>query len=159
MDRVLTIGVYGWTAARWRAALVQAHCDVLIDIRARRGVRGPDYAFANRARLEALLEDEGIGYLYLPELAPPRQVRDAQIAADHATATRKRDRTELAESFTQQYVDLVADRFDWAALAARIDDQTPALLCVERLPAACHRSIAAERLARAAGASREDLLP
>ncbi len=159
MDRVLTIGVYGWTAARWRGALVQAGCDVLVDIRARRGVRGPDYAFANRARLEALLADAGIHYLYLPELAPTRQIREAQITADLATGTRKRDRTELDESFASLYSELVADRLDWVGLAARIDGRVPGLLCVERLAAACHRSIAADRLAKAAGVAREDLLP
>ena len=159
MERILTIGVYGWDAPRWLDALRRAGCDQLVDIRARRGVRGSEYAFANKTRLEAALAAAGIAYMHLPELAPSREIRDAQVAADHAGGVLKRDRTALASTFLDRYREGVVDAVDWASIAARVTGSRPALLCVERGPAACHRSLAAARLALECGVGVEDLLP
>lgn len=159
MKRLLTIGVYGWTSETWLAVLRRAGCDQVVDIRARRGVRGSQYAFANRARLEAALAANEITYLYLPELAPPREVRAEQSAADVAAGVRKRDRTVLGGEFVKLYHQVVADRVDWQQTAARIDGDVPVLLCVERLASACHRSIAAAHLSAITGVPPEDLVP
>lgn len=159
MERVLTIGVYGWDAPRWLDALKRAGCDEVVDIRARRGVRGSEYAFANRTRLEAALSQAGIAYLHLPELAPSREIRDAQVAADRAGGVLKRDRTTLAESFLDRYREGVVDAVDWDGIVSQVTGSRPALLCVERLPTACHRSLAAERLASQCDGVVEDLLP
>jgi uncharacterized protein (DUF488 family) len=159
VKRLLTIGVYGWHREAWLAALRGAGCDLVVDIRARRGVRGSEYAFANRARLEAALTDSGIAYLYLPEIAPPREARAAQSAADEASNVRKRDRSVLSTSFVTLYEQLVGNRVDWREITSRIDGEAPVLMCVERLPSACHRSVAATRLRVAAGVLVEDLLP
>jgi uncharacterized protein (DUF488 family) len=158
VDRVLTIGVYGWSAERWIAALQAAGCDLVVDIRARRGVRGREHAFANRTRLEAALEEADIRYIHLPELAPSRAVRDAQVAADAGSGTRKRDRTVLGQAFVDRYQREVVDRVTWADVAERLDAVAPALLCVERVPTACHRSIVASRLAITASVPIEDLI-
>lgn len=158
MKRVLTIGVYGWDAPSWIAALRSAGCDLVVDTRARRGVRGHQYAFANRVRLEALLAEAGIQYLYEPGLAPSAETRLAQTAADRDRGTRKRDRSELAEGFVYRYESEV-EGFDWQAFADKLDARSPALLCVERVPAACHRSLAAARLAAATSATVVDLVP
>ena len=158
MDRVLTIGVYGWSPERWIAALQAAGCDLVADVRARRGVRGRECAFANRARLEAALEEADIRYFHMPELAPSRAVRDAQMAADAASGTRKRDRTVLGQAFVDRYQREVVDRVTWADVAERLDAVAPALLCVERVPTACHRSIVASRLAITASVPIEDLI-
>lgn len=159
MDRVLTIGVYGWEAHRWLDALRRAGCDQVVDIRARRGVRGREYAFANRTRLEAALAQAGIAYVHVPELAPSKEIRDAQVAADHAAGVLKRERTTLATSFLDRYRESVVEVVEWAGIADRIAGARPALLCVERLPAACHRSLAAARLAVECEVGLEDLLP
>ena len=53
MAEVLTIGAYGWDAETFFAALVRERVAVFCDLRRRRGVRGPEYAFANSARLQA----------------------------------------------------------------------------------------------------------
>ncbi len=159
MDRVLTIGVYGWSPERWIAALQDAGCDVVVDIRARRGVRGREHAFANSLRLQALVREAGLRYVHVPDLAPSRSTRDAQVAADIASGTRKRDRTVLGQTFVDRYQREVVDRVGWADVVKRLDGVAPALLCVERLPAACHRSIAASRLASIASVPIEDLIP
>jgi uncharacterized protein (DUF488 family) len=159
MDRILTIGVYGWTAEAWLAALRQAGCDVVVDIRARRGVRGRESAFANRSRLETALSEAGVGYVHLPDLAPSRTTRDTQVAADISSGTAKRDRSGLHPAFADAYLAEVAGRTDWHAVAAAIPGTAPALLCVERLPSACHRSLAAAELARIASVPVQDLVP
>ena len=158
MERILTIGVYGWDGPRWMDALTRAGCDQVVDIRARRGVRGSEYAFANRTRLEAALGQAGIAYVHIPELAPSRDIRDAQVAADRTQGVAKRDRTTLATTFLDRYREGVVDVVDWEGIAARLTGSKPALLCVERVPSACHRSLAAARLAVECAVAVEDLL-
>lgn len=158
MKAVLTIGVYGWTADAWIAALRRARCDAVVDIRARRGVRGSTFAFADRARLEVLLRDAGIRYLYRPELAPSRTLRDGQSRVDHAMGTLKRDRASLAPEFIQGY-EAEVEVVSWRALADGFGANRPCLLCVERVPDACHRSVAARHLAQAGSVGIEDLVP
>jgi uncharacterized protein (DUF488 family) len=159
VDRVLTIGVYGWSPERWVAALHDARCDLVVDIRARRGVRGPEHAFANSKRLQAIVAEAGLRYAHLPVLAPSRATRDAQVAADAASKTAKRDRALLGDAFVAAYQAEVVDAVDWQPIIAELTGATPALLCVERLPAACHRSIVADELAQRAGCPVVDLVP
>jgi uncharacterized protein (DUF488 family) len=149
LQRVITIGVYGFTSDAFFSALVTAKVDLFCDLRARRGVRGRDYAFANSQRLQARLRDFGIRYSHFPELAPTSEIRSLQHQADREVGVAKRERGRLADSFTTAYLGLLTGP---AALAAldRIAStaSVPALFCVERLPSACHRSLVAERLAR-----------
>ena len=60
MAEVLTIGAYGWDAETFFAALVRERVAVFCDLRRRRGVRGPEYAFANSERLQERLGDLGL---------------------------------------------------------------------------------------------------
>src|SRR5688572_26927692 len=79
---ILTIGVYGWRQDDFLERLATAGVDVVVDIRARRGVRGAEYAFANRTRLISDLERAGFRYLHMPELAPTPEIRTLQKRAD-----------------------------------------------------------------------------
>ena len=63
--------------------------DTFCDLRARRGVRGREYAFANSQRLQARLAELGIRYVHRLDLAPSAATRSQQHAADAATHTRK----------------------------------------------------------------------
>jgi len=82
IEKVLTVGAYGFTADSFVKALRCAHVDLFLDIRARRGMRGSAYAFANASRLEAALGAAGIRYVAAKEVAPTEAVRDAQRSAD-----------------------------------------------------------------------------
>ena len=160
VHRVVTVGVYGFTADRFMAALKSASVDVLVDVRQRRGVRGSEYAWANSHRLQAALAAANIAYLHVKELAPTTEIRAAQYAADAATGEGKRSRTELSESFKRAYVEQILAGVDLeAALADVPASATAALLCVEREPRACHRSLIADRLAATYGVEVEHLLP
>lgn len=157
---ILTIGVYGWTEHTFLRALDGANVDGLVDIRARRGVRGATHAFANRTRLEGLLRAAGIGYLHLPELAPSESIRAIQHAEDEATRTLKRDRSTLDSGFIRSYKEEVLGSRDVRAIAERLDGYArPALLCIERTPAACHRSLAARWIADQIGVNVTNLEP
>src|ERR1041384_3489733 len=52
MRRIATIGVYGFTTEAFIEKLADEDVALLLDLRQRRGVRGPDYAWANSARLQ-----------------------------------------------------------------------------------------------------------
>jgi uncharacterized protein (DUF488 family) len=160
LEEVLTLGVYGFTDATFRAALDGAGADLLCDVRARRGVRGGEYAFANARRLEAIVAEAGLAYVHLPELAPPAELRALQRRRDAAVGSAQRRREELDPAFVAAYRTILDERAAQAALeriaqAAR----RPILLCVERHPAACHRSLAAERLAGKAGVPIRHVVP
>ena len=144
---MLTIGAYGYTPDGFFTALGEAGVNLFLDVRQRRGMRGSRYAFANSSRLVPELEARGIEYRHLKELAPTTEIRKLQRAADAATKTTKSQRDRLSDTFVAAYRSWVLDPYDWQTLATGIGDRTPVLFCVERQPAACHRSLVAERLA------------
>ena len=157
----VTIGVYGFDEAGFFQALQDAGVDTFCDIRRRRGVRGSAYAFANSQRLQGRLAELGIRYVYRSDLAPSLEVRRAQEAADKATKTAKRKRTVLGTAFVEAYRRESLDGFDSRQFVVDLGEESRvvALFCVERLPAACHRSLVAERLEAELATTVRHLLP
>lgn len=157
----VTIGVYGFTEAAFFQALQRAGVDTLCDLRWRRGVRGSDYRFANSARLQQRLAEAGIRYRHFRELAPRPELRRRQAAADKAAGASKRRRAALAEAFIAGYREENLRAFDSRKFLEQLDAdaRVVALLCVEREPAACHRSLLAERLQQDLGAAVAHLTP
>jgi uncharacterized protein (DUF488 family) len=157
---VATIGVYGFSAASFLATLREAGVGLLLDIRARRGVRGSEYAWANSLRLQDALAGAAIGYRHLPQLAPTLELRRLQYREDDRVGVGKRSRVQLASEYVERYTREILDRAEVGAIVAELPDGVvSALLCVERDPQACHRSLVAARLARDHGASVTDLVP
>jgi uncharacterized protein (DUF488 family) len=154
MMKFVTVGVYGLGESAFFHALQQAGVDTFCDLRWRRGVRGAEYAYANRARLEKKLAELGIRYLHFPELAPSPALRQRQAEADKAERTTKRRRSALSEGFISAYRTERLAQFDSRKFVEQLGTQarTVALFCVEREPAACHRSLLAEQLQRDLGA-------
>jgi uncharacterized protein (DUF488 family) len=161
LRKIVTIGVYGFTEAAFFQALQEARVDVFCDVRRRRGVRGAAYAFANSQRLQARLAALGIHYRHCKELAPPTAVRQRQQVADKAAKVAKRRRDALSPDFIAAYQAAVLADFEPQALLQDLppEAQTLALFCVERDPAACHRSLAAEKLQQATGVSVVHIAP
>ena len=159
--KIITIGVYGFNENSFFRALCKAEVDTFCDIRSRRGVRGATYAFANSKRLQARLAELGIRYIYRKDLAPTQTVREKQAAADKATKTAKRKRTELGEAFIEAYHTECLDTFDAQSLLDELesDAQVVALFCVETAPEACHRSLVADKLAKTFDLEVKDILP
>ncbi len=159
--KIVTIGVYGFTEESFYGALRGAEVDLLCDIRARRGLRGAKYAFANSTRLQASLDDYGIGYLHVRELAPTDAAREAQRAHDKSEGVGKRVRDVLCDAFVQRYEQDILDSFDLDKFLMDTlgEYATVAFLCVERPPDACHRSILAQRIHQRFGLPMRHLLP
>jgi uncharacterized protein (DUF488 family) len=157
---MVTIGVYGFDGDSFLERLRQADVRLLLDVRQRRGVRGPEYAWANSRRLQAALAHEGIAYEHHPELAPTTELRRLQYAEDDRQGVGKRSRHELAAEYTRRYTAEILDRADLTPIVAALPNAgTAALLCVERDPEACHRSLIAQRLAERHDVAIEHLLP
>ncbi|HEY2161370.1 MAG TPA: DUF488 domain-containing protein [Solirubrobacteraceae bacterium] len=143
-----TIGVYGWDLKSFLAALRTDGVTLLVDVRQRRGVRGREYAWANSVRLQAALALAGIGYRHHLELAPTTELRRLQYAEDARQGVGKRSRTVLATQYRARYTREILDRVELASFVEALPREgASCLLCVERDPEACHRSIIAERLA------------
>ncbi len=149
MSRQLaTIGIYGFSAETFLAALARADIRLVLDVRQRRGVRGPQYAWANARRLTAALDAAGIGYRHRRELAPTTELRRLQYAEDALQGVGKRSRVALAPAYRERYLAEILDRADLGEVVAELPAEgLAALLCVERDPEACHRSLIAMRLA------------
>ena len=159
MATIATIGVYGFDRETFLATLVDADVDLVLDVRQRRGVRGSEYAWANARRLQDALSEAGINYSHLKELAPTTELRQAQYRADDRRGEGKRSRTVLAPEYADGYTAEILDRVDLAPIVKWVGDSKAALLCVERDPEACHRSLIAARLRQDWGFSVEDLRP
>jgi uncharacterized protein (DUF488 family) len=160
MRTVATIGVYGFDQAAFLASLRRARVKVLLDVRQRRGVRGSEYAWANSARLQAALADAGIEYRHHKELAPTTELRRLQYAEDDRQGVGKRSRVELAPEYSHRYTREILDRVELGPIVASLpEDGATALLCVERDPEACHRSLIAGRMATEHDVSIRHLKP
>ena len=150
--RLCTIGVYGFDADSFIQALRSANVRALIDVRQRRGVRGREYAWANAKRLEAALAGAAIEYRHVKELAPTTELRQLQYAEDARVGVGKRSRTELAPAYVERYTREVLDP---VGVGPILDALPPAgnaaLMCVERDPEACHRSLIAARVVELTG--------
>lgn len=154
-----TIGVYGFGASTFLTALREAEVGIVLDVRQRRGVRGSEYAWANSKRLQAALGEAGIGYSHLPELAPTTEMRQLQYEEDERRGEGKRSRTELAPEYVARYTAEVLDQVDLEPIFRFVGRRRAALLCVERDPEACHRSLIAARVERERGAPVSHLKP
>jgi uncharacterized protein (DUF488 family) len=158
--RVVTIGVYGFDGPAFLAALRTADVGLLLDVRQRRGVRGSEYAWANSLRLQAALAGAAIGYEHHRELAPTTELRQLQYREDARLGVGKRSRVELSRSYRERYLAEILDRVDLAAIVRRLPrERTSALMCVERDPRACHRSLIARRMVEELGVSLAHLTP
>ena len=146
--RLTTVGVYGFSAESFLDALRAAGVGRVIDVRQRRGVRGTEYAWANSKRLQAALAEAKVEYEHRPELAPTTELRRLQYAEDARRGEGKRSRSELAAEYVRRYTEEVLDPVDLEPIVSWVGSKRAALLCVERDPEACHRSLIAQRLGR-----------
>jgi uncharacterized protein (DUF488 family) len=158
--RIATIGVYGFDVTGFLAALHVADVGLLLDVRQRRGVRGREYAWANSLRLQAALAEAGIAYEHHRELAPTTELRQFQYREDAREGVGKRSRARLAAQYCERYLNEILDRVEVTKIVKDLPaDRVSALLCVERDPAACHRSLIAQRMVDECGVSVSHLLP
>ena len=132
--RIFTIGYEQTTVDELIAALKAAGVSRLLDIRALPLSRRPGFS---KTALAGALQEAGIAYEHLKALGTPKEGRDAAKRGDQVTLKRVyADQLELPEAQAQ-----VAMMMDRAA------SEPTALLCYEREPAQCHRSLLIDAVA------------
>lgn len=161
IQRVLTIGAYGFSEVRFFESIQASGADLFCDIRSRRGLRGATYAFANAGRLQQRLVDLAVPYVHLKQLAPSHAARAAQQKHDLEFGIMKRSREELSESFVARYVAECLSTIDPVTFCGKWlgPARAPVFFCVERSHKACHRTLVAAALADGLGVPVEHLEP
>lgn len=131
MKGLFTIGYEGRTLADFIATLQEARVTLLLDVREFPLSRKK--GFSKRA-LSQSMQVAGIGYRHERDLGSPKMLRQ-QLRSDG-------DYTQFFSSFSK-YLKLQAPLL--TQLAEDLDGRV-ALMCYERDPATCHRSIVAKQL-------------
>lgn len=129
--RIFTIGYEGATQAELVAALQAAGVALLADVRAVPLSRRPGFS---KNILAAGLRAAGIDYVGLKALGTPPEGRDAARRGDHAT---------LARVYAGQ-LELPEAALEAARLRELAAARPTAVLCFERDPNGCHRSLLVE---------------
>lgn len=143
---VCATGVYGKTESQFFNKLLSENITLFIDIRQRRGMRGKKYSFVNSLYLQKKLEEIGIKYLYIKDLAPTSEIRQEQQAEDANKNIKKSLRTELHSEFIEKYNKNILDNFNFDQTLELIKIEKVVFFCVEEHCKACHRSLLLKRL-------------
>ena len=126
--RIFTIGYEGTTVPEFVAALVTAGVKRVIDVRALPLSRRPGFS---KTALGRALGEDGIEYVHLKALGTPADGRAAARAGRHADLERiYAGQLELPEAMAQS-----------AQMLELAREKPTALLCMEREPAHCHRTL------------------
>lgn len=129
--RIYTIGYEATTMAEFLAALTRAGVQRVIDVRALPLSRRPGFS---KSSLAASLREAGIDYVHLKQLGTPKRGRDAAKKGDVAT---------LREVYNVQ-LGLPEAQAQVAQMQALAAEKPSALLCYERDPCHCHRTLLLE---------------
>ena len=149
---IFTIGVYGKTEDEFFGQLVDSDIHLFLDVRARRGIRGNLYTFANSKALQQRLSELGIAYLHADLVAPLPKMRQVQKDDDEEAGIAKRERVLLTPEFIEVYKKKVLRPVVVNELKKKIVSNlrgktNVCLFCVEAEASACHRSLIAVALA------------
>jgi uncharacterized protein (DUF488 family) len=126
--RIYTIGYEATTMAEFLTALRDAGVERVIDVRALPLSRRPGFS---KNILAASLGEAGIDYVHLKNLGTPKRGRDAAKKGDVAT---------LREVYDEQ-LGLPEAQAQVAQMRALAAEKPSALLCFERDPCHCHRTL------------------
>jgi uncharacterized protein (DUF488 family) len=132
--RIFTIGYEGTTVGEFLAALQQAGVERVIDVRAVPNSRRPGFS---KTPLRNALAEAGIDYVHLRALGTPADGRAAARAGRHEELERiYAGQLELPEAMAQgaQMVELSREK-------------PSAVLCYERDPSGCHRTLLLDSVA------------
>lgn len=142
--QIFTIGYEGATQAELITALKAVGVTLLADVRAVPLSRRPGFS---KNILAAGLKEAGIDYVGLKALGTPPEGREAARKGNHA---------RLAAIYAGQLY-LPEAIVQGAQLIEMAQDKPTALLCFEREPGGCHRSLLIDAIMP--GAERIDLFP
>lgn len=125
---IYTIGYEGATQGEVIAALERAGVKRVIDVRQLPLSRRPGFS---KSSLAASLAERGIDYVHLKALGTPKPGRDAAKKGDRATL----------EAVYAGQLELPEAQAEAARMRALATEMPSALLCFERDPSVCHRTL------------------
>jgi uncharacterized protein (DUF488 family) len=132
--KIFTIGYERTTVPEFIAALERAGVERVIDVRALPLSRRPGFS---RTALRVALEEAGIDYVHLKALGTASDGRAAARAGRHGDLERiYSGQLELPEAIAQS-----------ARMLELAREKPSALLCMEREPANCHRTLMLDAVA------------
>ena len=135
MMHIFTIGYEATTMGEFLAALQGAGVERIIDVRAVPNSRRPGFS---KTPLRNALADIGIDYVHLKALGTPAEGRSAARAG-------RQDDLERIYAGQLQLPETMVQAEQMRELAS---EKPSALLCYERDPAGCHRSLLLAAVAR-----------
>ena len=133
--RIFTIGYESTTMGDFLDALKKAGIERVIDVRALPLSRRPGFS---KSPLKAALNEAGIDYVHLKALGTPSEGRSAARAG----------RQEELERIYAGQLELPEAMVQAEQMRELAGEKPSALLCYEREPAACHRSLLLAAVAR-----------
>jgi len=125
---VYTIGYEGIDVDRFVTTLKIVGVKVLADVRAVAASRKKGFS---KSALRARLDDEGIAYSHFVDLGDPKSGRDAARAG----------RYDEFRRIYLEHIEGVGAQTALKALTTLVREDPTCLLCFERAPEFCHRSI------------------
>ena len=132
--KIFTIGYEATTVGEFVAALQQAGVERVIDVRAIPNSRRPGFS---KTPLSNALVEVGIDYVHLRALGTP---------ADGPAAARAGRHEELERIYAGQ-LELPEAIAQGAQMVALAQEKASAVLCYERDPAGCHRTLLLDAVA------------
>jgi uncharacterized protein (DUF488 family) len=143
LSRLVTVGYEGISLTAFLATLKAAGVTLVLDVRELPSSRRKGFS---KSPLSQALSKIGIGYRHERALGAPRQMRH-----------RLREDGDLRQYFSDFREYLATQDAILDGLAGQLSGCV-ALLCFERNPAECHRSVVAAALARRTTGAVEDLI-
>ena len=140
--KLFTIGYEGATQAEFIATLQTAGVERIIDVRAVPLSRRPGFS---KNILAASLKEAGIDYVGLKALGTPAEGREAA----------RKGKQEVLERVYASQLELPEAIVQAAQMRELAEEKPSALLCFERDPAGCHRTLLIKAVA--SDAEVEDL--
>lgn len=141
---LFTIGYERAAVADFIRTLADVGVEVVVDVRKIAGSRRREFC---KSALADALDQAGIVYRHCPALGTPKAGRDAAKAGNRAQFL----------AVLEAQLSSPAARADLSALAALARARPTALLCLERDPARCHRTVVAGRIVAETGQRLEAL--
>jgi len=132
LHEVFSIGYASRDINDFLGILRQNNIELLIDVRNNAYSMRPSYM---KERLKEALEKNGIGYMHMPELGIPSELRK-KTDKEGSAQLLKRYREEL---LTEEKISKVADE---------AGNKRSALMCMEKDHRDCHRGVIADELGR-----------
>ncbi|MDB5576876.1 MAG: hypothetical protein JWR80_2052 [Bradyrhizobium sp.] len=134
MIQLATIGYEGASLADFISTLEVAGVERVIDVRQVAQSRRPGFS---KNAFRAALAEVGLDYHHIRQLGDPKHGREAARAG----------KFDLFRSIFNAHMELPASREALSEAVSLANDRASVLVCFERDPMHCHRTIVAERMA------------